>query len=149
MTKFVTAIALVFGISSAHAADFECFAKANAIRGFDHEFSVKATPAGVGGKIVITMNQKSEDFGIINGVKTLERSNARELANFKFVLDFVSAEDVSGLPTADLSKVTKITAFTADTKDGDEASVFQLFEGDKQIGGTFYTSGMATSCLPK
>jgi hypothetical protein len=57
-------------------------------------------------------------------------------------------EDVSGIAEPDLNRVNLIEIFRAQLKGDDEALVYKLMDGDKQIGGTVLISGNGTACLP-
>lgn len=153
MTKNILVIsALLISLASAANAQsekYECQAKANPERGLDFDFTISASPAKVGGNIVMTADFGQKIIGVISEVGTLNKATAKEAPAFEATLGYIGEEDVSGIAEKNLSQVTAIEIIKTQTADGDEASIFKLFAGDKQIGGTILISGMATACLPK
>lgn len=135
--------------AGAQAGSYECFAKANADRGFKVDFTISVNPASVGGQILLKVNGRQKVLGVISEAGLLNRDNTTQKAAFDLTLGLVGAEDVSGIPEGSLEKVKSIEVFRAKTADSDEVFVYKLLSGNTQMGGTILVSGMGTACLPK
>jgi hypothetical protein len=134
--------------SSAYANTYECFAKANTARGFDFDFSISVEPAAVGGQILFKIDEHPIVLGTVSEVGSIRGADPAQKAAFDATLGLIWEEDVSGIAEPDLNRVNLIEIFRAQLKGDDEALVYKLMDGDKQIGGTVLISGNGTACLP-
>ena len=138
-----------FSAAGSHAGNYECFAQANADRGFNFDFYISVEPASVGGQIVLKAGDRQRVIGTVSETGLLDRADATQRPAFDLTLGYIGAEDVSGIPASSLSLVKTIEVFKAVSADGDEALVYKLLDGNSQIGGAVMISGMGTACLPK
>lgn len=146
----VTTLVLIYNPAAraqTAAGTYQCTVKANPERGFDSAFQVRVAPAAIGGEITLLANGQTRRLGIVSDVGSLSRADANQREAFAMILGLIHEEDVSGVAAGDLQKVSMIHFFKADLPDGDEVFVYQLFSGNKQIGGTFSPSAMGTACL--
>jgi hypothetical protein len=141
---------LVFALPfAAYAQDYSCHVKANSNRGFSSDFDVEVSPAAVGGQISLIGKSGKKPFGTVAEAVLISRALVTEKQAFDLTLGLIAEQDVSGIAPQDLGQVTSIRIFKAPAAGGDETIVYQFLAGNKQIGGTFMTSGLGTSCLPK
>lgn len=133
----------------AQAQDYECATKVNVERGFDRPFEIKITPAAVGGQMLMTVDGKTNLIGTVSQADVLDSADPNMRDAFAATLGFIWEEDVSGIPAANIDKATRLQIYGVQLPSGDSAAVYQIFEGQKQVGGTFMAAFMATACLPK
>jgi hypothetical protein len=145
----ITSFAAIFYAPLAHAENYECFAKANANRGFKSDLRIAIAPAGIGGKIIAKTKAQDKELGIVSQVDSLDRSKPADKTAFEATLGYLNEEDVSGIAPKDLNRVSIIEVLRAQTTNDDEVMVYKLFAGEKQIGGSILISGMGTACLPR
>lgn len=140
-------IAAVFSASAASAETYTCSAKANPNRGFESAFQISLDSTAVGGKMVLIANGAKRLIGTISEAAAIDGTDPAQKQAFDATLGMIAEEDVSGVAEKDLSLVDKLVVYRAEIAGGDEALVYRLFASGKQLGGTFFVSGMGTSCL--
>ena len=137
---------LIAVITSAHAADYQCFAPANPERGFSIAMQIVVDQAVPGGKITVKANGVEKPFATVKEVSTVHRANPHETDAFDAVVRLVHEEDVSGLKSSQFGRLTHIEAIGATLTDGNELYLYRLFADKAQIGGTVLAAGYGTAC---
>lgn len=133
-------------ISTAQTADYQCFAKANPERGFTVGMHVLVEKAVGGGKIALKIQGIEKTTGIVNEVQTVHRANPDDTNAFDAIIRLVGLEDVSGLKSSQLGRVSHISVIEGMLTDGQEIYLYRLFAGSSQIGGTVLVAGFGTAC---
>lgn len=155
MRYFILLASLVLNCSVADAQGrrpsalpYTCLAKANPTRGFEFEFKIELSDRKLKSEIFIETKKQKKLLGLITEMDVLERNNPATGNAFSAILGFLNEEDVSGVPAKDLKNVNKIEYFKS-LGEEDEITLFNLFNGSKQVGGSIVISGLGTACVPK
>lgn len=146
--KVLIFVSMISSMATTALADvYSCIAKANPARGISQSFEVQVKPAQVGGLLTIKANGRETKLGKITQIAVFAKDNPTQRQVFDLTLGLIHEPDVSGVPANDINKITAIKVLQASTAQG-EASVYQLFSGSQQVGGTILIDMQGTACLP-
>lgn len=139
-----TFLAALLSISTPAFADsYSCHVAVNVDRGIELAMDATVEPFANGGTLSMTIEGRTFEMGKVE-VTTLTKSSSA----FALTLGRIGESDVSGIHSSALGSIDRIE-FARLQEDEREMTVYRIFSGTKQLGGTFESDGIGSACLPK